>query len=107
MEHDDQRVNPRLDERVPGRLERAALEATRVWLPLAIAVVGVALIGAGGFGPDSPLAVAGMVLVGCGLMVWMLNWLLRMSVESNRDREREEEAREYFSRTGHWPEEQE
>ena len=30
------------------------------------------------------------------LIVWMINWMFRMSVESNRDREREEEAREYF-----------
>jgi hypothetical protein len=28
-----------------------------------------------------------------------------MSVESNRDREREEEAREFFDRHGRWPDE--
>jgi hypothetical protein len=28
-----------------------------------------------------------------------------MSVDSNRDREREEEAREYFDRHGRWPDE--
>ena len=39
------------------------------------------------------------------LIVWMLNWMFRMSVQSNRDREREDEAREYFDRYGHWPDE--
>jgi hypothetical protein len=29
-----------------------------------------------------------------------------MSVSSNREREREEEARDYFTRTGRWPDEQ-
>jgi hypothetical protein len=33
----------------------------------------------------------------------MINWMFRLSVESNRDRDREEEAREYFDRYGHWP----
>jgi hypothetical protein len=37
----------------------------------------------------------------------MLNWLFRLGVESNRDREREERAREYFDRHGRWPEDEE
>jgi hypothetical protein len=78
-----------------------ALAATRFALPVAMGVVGIALAIAGG-GRGS-LAAAGVVLAGFGLMVWMLNWLFRMSVSSNRDREREEEAREYFDRHGHWP----
>ena len=36
----------------------------------------------------------------------MINWMFRMSVESNRDREREEEAREYFDEHGRWPDEE-
>ena len=37
------------------------------------------------------------------LMVWLINWLFRLSVESNRDREKEEQAREYFDQHGRWP----
>ena len=103
MARGDERVNPRPSQRVPGRFERAALRATRVWLPVGIAVAGAAMIGVVGVGPDRPLAVAGMVLIATALMVWMLNWMFRMSVESNRDREREEQAREEFLRTGRWP----
>ena len=84
-----------------GPTTRILLSLTRVWLPLLIAVAGVVAIVLGH--GRTTLASAGVVLVGAGLMVWMINWMFRMSVESNRDREREEEAREYFARHGHWP----
>jgi hypothetical protein len=72
-----------------------------VWLPLALALAGVAGIVAGH--ARTAVAGAGVVLLGVALIVWMINWLFRMSVESNRDRDREEEAREYFDRHGRWP----
>ena len=46
---------------------------------------------------------AGVGLLIVALTVWMINWMYRMSVASNRDRAREEEAREYFDRHGRWP----
>lgn len=78
---------------------------TRVGLPLGIAVAGVVAIVVGHGRTSSPWAAAGVSLVIVALIVWLLNWLFRMSVESNRDREREEEARRYFDRHGRWPEE--
>ncbi len=81
----------------PARL----LLLTRVWLPLAIAVVGVVAIVVGH--ARTPVAGAGVVLLGVALIVWMINWMFRMSLESNRDRETEERAREYFDLHGHWP----
>ncbi len=83
--------------------------ATRIWLPLAIAVVGVVMIVLGHASVStradsrSLLAGGGVVVVGVALMVWMINWMFRMSVDSNRDRDEEERAREYFDRHGHWP----
>jgi ABC-type transport system involved in cytochrome bd biosynthesis fused ATPase/permease subunit len=91
---------PEVAER-PGKAARVLLTATRVWLPAAIAVVGIVAIVLGH--GHTAVAGAGVVLVGIGLIVWMINWMFRMSVESNRDREREEEAREYFDRHGRWP----
>ena len=38
-------------------------------------------------------------------MVVLLNLFLRLGWRDQRDREREEEAREHFDRTGHWPDE--
>ncbi len=72
-----------------------------MWLPLAIALAGVIciVIGRG----HTSVAGAGVVLLGIAVMVWLLNWLFRLSVESNRDREKEEEARRYFDEHGRWP----
>ncbi len=86
-----------------GRLGRVALSVARVWLPLAIAIVGVALVIAGH--AKGGLAAAGVVLLGSALIVWMINWLFRMSIESNRERDQEEEARRYFDEHGRWPDE--
>jgi len=83
---------------------RAGMAAVRIALPLALSLGGVAAIIAGH--ARTVVAGAGVVLLGIGAMVWMLNWLFRLSIQSNRDREREEEAREYYSRTGHWPDEE-
>jgi protein-S-isoprenylcysteine O-methyltransferase Ste14 len=88
------------------------LSATRVWLPLVIMAAGVALI-AIGHGSYSNLAnthslesAAGVSLLIVALIVWMLNWMYRLSVRSNEEREDEERAREYFDRTGRWPDEE-
>jgi hypothetical protein len=95
-----------VDERSPTGAIRFFLIATRVVLPLAIAAAGVVLIILGGGGTDSVLAGAGVALVLAAVVVWMINWMYRMSVQSNRDREREEQAREYFDRHGRWPDEE-
>jgi hypothetical protein len=79
------------------------LSLTRIWLPLAIALAGVIAIVVG-HGTNATAA-AGVGLLIVALIVWMVNWMYRMSIESNREREREEAARDYFSRTGRWPDE--
>jgi ABC-type transport system involved in cytochrome bd biosynthesis fused ATPase/permease subunit len=84
-------------------LRRLLLKITRVWLPLAIAVAGVVLIVIGH--GHTAAAAAGVALLIVALIVWMVNWLFRLSVESNRDRDAEEEARKYFDEHGRWPDE--
>ena len=37
----------------------------------------------------------------------MINWMYRLSIRSNIEREEEEQAREHFDRTGRWPEDEE
>ena len=83
--------------------ESFLLSVTRVWLPLTIAVAGVVAIVVGR--ARTAVAGAGVVLLGTALIVWMINWMFRMSVESNRDREQEEEARRHFDEHGRWPDE--
>ena len=97
------------DDAPQRRPTRLLLVATRVWLPLTIAIAGVVLIVIGGPGSHhhSPTtAAAGVALLIAALIVWMVNWLFRMSVQSNREREQEELARQYFDRHGHWPDEE-
>jgi hypothetical protein len=80
------------------------LSLTRVWIPVLIAIAGVVaiIIGRG----HTAAAGAGVGLIIVGIIVWMVNWMFRMSVESNRDRDREEAAREYFDEHGRWPDEE-
>jgi lysylphosphatidylglycerol synthetase-like protein (DUF2156 family) len=91
--------------------ERGLLLAlTRIWLPLTIAVAGVVMIILGnatvhGKLGGGTLSAAGVAFVLIALIVWMINWMFRMSVQSNRERDREEEARAYFDRYGQWPDE--
>jgi prepilin signal peptidase PulO-like enzyme (type II secretory pathway) len=79
------------------------LSITRLWLPVMIVLVGVVAIVLGH--ARTPLAGAGVGLVVIALIVWMINWMFRLSVQSKRDRETEEHAREYFDDHGHWPDE--
>jgi ABC-type transport system involved in cytochrome bd biosynthesis fused ATPase/permease subunit len=88
---------------VTGR--RLLLTATRVGVPLVMAAAGVAAIVIGHGRASSPTAAAGVALIIAALIVLLINWMFRMSVASNRDRLREEEARDYFDRHGRWPDE--
>ena len=79
------------------RAERAALISVRIVLPVAIALAGLILWLAAG------LSALGLTLVGIAVLVWLADWLVRLGIGSERDRDREEEAREEFTETGRWP----
>ena len=66
------------------------------------AIAGIVLLvtNSGGFGVD------GFALgVGGGLSLIMLNFLYRLGVSGDREREQEEDARSYLERHGYWPDE--
>lgn len=74
----------------------------RTWLPLSIIASGLILMAV----TRSEAGVeGGVMLVSAGLSVWLLNWLYLVSVRGERDRDREDEARAFFDRHGHWPDE--
>lgn len=60
---------------------------------LIVLVVNPSGFGVDGFG----------LLEGAGLSVLLLNWMFRLGVTGDQDREREEAARRYFEEHGHWP----
>jgi len=56
----------------------------------------------------SGLGVDGFAMaVGGGLSVLLINFLYRLGVSGDREREQEENARAYFDQHGEWPEEEE
>ena len=69
-----------------------------------------ALIVVGGLVPllvsDSKSAVhGGLGVVGAGIAVFLLSFFYRVGASGERERDAEEEARLYFDRHGHWPDE--
>ena len=71
----------------------------RYGIPLMLLTAGVVLIVVGG---DAGTG-AGIVLVGVAGLVLLANAFIRLGLESENEREQEEQAREFFSRHGRWP----
>lgn len=68
---------------------------------MVVAGIVLLILNPGGFGVD------GFALsVGGGLSVLMINWLFRLGVSSDLEREDEERARQYLEEHGHWPDEE-
>lgn len=75
----------------------------RYGLPLAIFLLGVVLLIVGGGGTTGWEGF--FMATGAALAVLLLNWFFRFGAQGDREREAEEAARDYYSRTGHWPDE--
>ena len=74
-----------------------ALHAIRYGIPLVLVVVGVVV------GAVTGSFAASALFFSAGSAVLLLNVLYRIGVEGDKERDREEEAREYFDRHGRWP----
>jgi hypothetical protein len=74
----------------------------RIWLPAAVVALGVAVIL---IRRDLTGLEGGAGIIGAGLAIWLLNFLFRVGVSGDRERDREDEARAYFDRHGRWPDE--
>lgn len=75
------------------------LGVARYGLPAAIFVAGCVLLVVG----NEFAMGAGIVLLGVAVLVLLFNGLARLAASSQDDRDREEAARQYFERHGHWP----
>jgi hypothetical protein len=71
----------------------------RIVLPVATAVAGVVLVIVGG---DAARG-ADVVLIGVAALIVVANLMIRLAIQRQDDRDREEERRRYFSEHGRWP----
>ena len=75
----------------------------RYVLPAVVCLVGAGLCIARGF-DDTGLDTAA-AMFGAGGSIYLMNVLLRIGIDGDAERDREDEARAYFDRTGRWPDE--
>ena len=79
------------------------LHAVRYGIPLVLVVAGVIVSAtAGGVG-----LAAGALFFSAGTAVLLLNVLYRIGVECDKERDTEQEARDFFDKHGRWPDEPE
>lgn len=74
----------------------------RVWLPVGVCAAGVLIFA---IRRDLNGFEAACALIGAGLSIWLLNFLYRVGVTGDRERDAEDAARAYFDRHGRWPDE--
>lgn len=78
------------------------LQAIRYIVPAVLVVIGFVIL----FTTDESLRWEGWAMcVGAGLAILLLNVLYRYGASGDRERTQEDEAREYFSKHGRWPDE--
>ena len=80
--------------------KRVLLFSVRYVLPALIAFAGVITAIAV---PDDVGIEIGAMFVGSAIAVFLLNFFYRIGVSGEKDRDREQEARDYFDEHGRWP----
>jgi hypothetical protein len=79
------------------------MHAVRYGIPLVLVLAGVIVSAtAGGVG-----LAAGALFISAGTAVLLLNVLYRIGVEGDKERDTEQEARDFFDQHGRWPDEPE
>jgi hypothetical protein len=72
----------------------------RYVLPAVVTVAGLCVMVIGG---DSNALEGGAAIVGAGLSIALLNFLHRVGVSGEHERDEEDAARAYFDEHGRWP----
>ncbi len=81
---------------------RDPLYLIRTVLPLAVILAGLVILLVR---RDTLGLEAFALLLGAGASIWLLNFLYRLSISGDRDRDDEDRARTFFDQHGHWPDE--
>jgi len=77
--------------------------AVRYVLPAVVVLAGVVVLV---LNPTMTGLEGWAMLTGAGLAILMLNWLYRVGVKGDEERDAEEEARLYLDEHGRWPDEE-
>jgi hypothetical protein len=72
------------------------LNAVRYGIPAVLFIVGMVVSAVGS-------VAAGALFISAATAVLLLNFLFRIGVEGDKERDREDEARRYFDEHGRWP----
>jgi hypothetical protein len=96
----DERPQATMNDGEPRDSASWLMIAVRYVLPAAV-VLGGAIVMA--LGSEADLE-GGASIVSAGLAIYAMNWLYRASVDGDRVRDEEEDARDYFDVHGRWPE---
>lgn len=89
-------------ERLPASLPVRLL---RWWIPITLCVVGVILLVVDNFDAFGVSAFA--AFAGAGSSTWLINWLWRIGVSGDDERDLEARERVFLARHGRWPSSQE
>jgi UPF0716 family protein affecting phage T7 exclusion len=73
--------------------------SVRLGLPLLLLIAGIVLLVIPG------TAALGIALVVIAPLVWIANLLMRLGLSSQDDRDREQAARQFYTREHRWPDE--
>lgn len=76
----------------------------RWWIPGALCVIGIVLLIADDFDTFGVSAFA--AFAGAGSSTWLINFLWRLGVSGDDEREREAKDRDYLAEHGHWPDQE-
>jgi hypothetical protein len=74
------------------------VNAVRYGIPAVLFIAGMVVWGMGS-------VAGGALFISAATAVLLLNFLFRIGVEGDRERDREDAARRYFDEHGHWPDE--
>jgi hypothetical protein len=80
-----------------------SVRVLRWWLPGILCLFGAVLLVVNGFDLFGVSAFA--AFVGAGSSIWLTNFLWRLGVSGDDERDREAEGRAYLAKHGHWPDE--
>jgi hypothetical protein len=88
-------------DRLPAGI---AVRLLRWWVPLALCLLGVVILVIDGF--DTAGADAFAAFAGAGSSIWLINFLWRLGISGDDERDREALDRVYLAKHGHWPDDE-